>query len=219
MTSRRCFTLIELLVVIAIIAILAALLLPSLRNAKESVKRAACSNVLRQMCQGGQMYANDYADWWVPVHFWSNTEPFLRSAGIKTHSSDLSYWTQGMICPNATKALSTKLGSFFYSQYSYGMAYSTDSSGSLISNYKLVQVKKPSRQMAWADGTDWLLWTSKTNAQAYYMVDGENNPYQGYTCYRHPSWTANLVFYDGHSESLPWQVVFKNVYSLYNPLQ
>lgn len=55
----RSFTLIELLVVVAIIAILAALLLPSLRNARESAKRAACANNLRQAWTAMTLYAND----------------------------------------------------------------------------------------------------------------------------------------------------------------
>ena len=42
--GRSRFTLIELLIVIAIIAILAALLLPALRSARETAKRAACIN-------------------------------------------------------------------------------------------------------------------------------------------------------------------------------
>jgi len=57
---KRVFTLIELLVVIAIIAILAALLLPSLKRAKDMAKGSACLSNLRQCYLPVQMYSYDF---------------------------------------------------------------------------------------------------------------------------------------------------------------
>ncbi len=57
--GRYGFTLIELLGVVAIIAVLAAMLLPALRNAREAGKRAACANNFHQIGLAVTMYAND----------------------------------------------------------------------------------------------------------------------------------------------------------------
>src|SRR5256885_15167455 len=58
--ARYGFTLIELLVVIAIIALLAALLLPTLSRAKEKGQRAACFSNLRQVALSARLYMDDH---------------------------------------------------------------------------------------------------------------------------------------------------------------
>lgn len=66
-TRASAFTLVELLVVIGIIAILMAILLPSLNAARERAKRVVCGNEIRVFGQAVHMYANQNKGK-VPMH-------------------------------------------------------------------------------------------------------------------------------------------------------
>src|SRR5689334_21366059 len=77
------FTLLEVMVVIAIIAILAALLFPTLRNAKEKARRTACAGNLRQINLGLRMYSDDSSDK-APRTPGTTNSPGISWSGYKT---------------------------------------------------------------------------------------------------------------------------------------
>ena len=91
--AKTGFTLIELLVVIAIIAILAAMLLPTLGKAKRKGQEIVCRSNLRQMGLSFQMYLNDHGKTY-PIAY-SKDQFWMAKVLINAPSNPLR------ICPAA----------------------------------------------------------------------------------------------------------------------
>lgn len=72
MTERRFFTLIELLIVVAIIALLAGMLLPALRTAREKARQIQCTSNMKQCGYAMASYATDFNSF-VVLHMYSGS--------------------------------------------------------------------------------------------------------------------------------------------------
>jgi prepilin-type N-terminal cleavage/methylation domain-containing protein/prepilin-type processing-associated H-X9-DG protein len=69
MKRQKAFTLIELLVVISIIALLLAILVPSLQRARELANRIVCGSRLKTLTKGSAAYAAANGGWFVPAGY------------------------------------------------------------------------------------------------------------------------------------------------------
>jgi len=93
-SSRSAFTLVELLVVVAIIGVLVALLLPAVQAARESARRMACGNNMRQAGLGLQNFESTFKN------FPSSMRPATANA-----SGQFDGWSaQGQILPYLEQA-------------------------------------------------------------------------------------------------------------------
>lgn len=104
MNQRTGFTLIELLVVVVILAVLIALLIPSLHRAREQGRRMVCLGNLRNLQLAWHAYANDYSGDLVYCRSWQPTrgiprgkKPWLFGFALPQQPIDFSLktpWTE-----------------------------------------------------------------------------------------------------------------------------
>ena len=114
---ENAFTLIELLVVIAIISILAALLLPALKNSKEMAKKINCVSNLSQIMKAHMLYAGDNNDFmWYTGYELPNYDQWTMALTGGIFYKQEKYLSRNcLVCP------STKPGVYSASSWTYGM--------------------------------------------------------------------------------------------------
>lgn len=163
----RKFTLIELLVVIAIIAVLAAMLLPSLGRARQAALSVSCRNNLKQLAAANIMYADNNGDFMVPYASDMMTANTRRWHGVSASAGGgADYKNAGCLTPYLPDGKVTPCGAFAVpgdiqsfergcGGYGYntliGMMSEDWSSEAMASGVNVSRIEAPSSKVMFAD--------------------------------------------------------------------
>ena len=219
---RGCgFTLVELLTVIAIVALLMALLLPSLKGVRDQSRAVLCLSNLRQMTIAAGVYI-ELNNGRYPVAYWNDSSrPGVwintnwdyevvvdwNAGGTKTISTGL-LWSGAVAskiqqCP-VFKGSSNTIMAEPHTGYNYNTSYIGHGQGeSEQSSAMAGHVARPPKCALFGDG-QWKLGANKF-MRAPWPNPGDASffgRYAGTQGFRHRGMT-NVAFCDGHAES--WQ--------------
>ncbi len=199
LATGKGFTLIELLVVVAIIAILAAMLLPALRNAKESAHAAQCLSNLHQISLSLVSYIDDSGGYLPTIcgkltalSLWPNGIPYMDSCwhvrqNLFSCPSENRYWYGGW----GPGCLSYAYNGFVWCNPSDP----TDPVGS----YFVPSIKLPGLMPYVACAGHWAGLTP--DIYTYYAFRGDTSP--DVQIGTNHKGEANFLFMDWHAEWYP----------------